>query len=42
MVWPVLAVVIDELRQLLGNEGVLSAHSDLVVFECDGDRKSVV
>ncbi|HEY1784969.1 MAG TPA: FAD-linked oxidase C-terminal domain-containing protein [Pirellulales bacterium] len=28
--------VIDELAELLGRAAVLSAHSDLVVFECDG------
>ena len=28
--------VIDELAELLGRDAVLSAHSDLIVFECDG------
>jgi glycolate oxidase len=28
--------VVDELAELLGRDAVLSAHSDLVVFECDG------
>jgi len=28
--------VVDELAELLGRTAVLSAHSDLVVFECDG------
>ena len=28
--------VIDELRQIVGSEGVLSASSDLLVYECDG------
>jgi glycolate oxidase len=26
----------DELREIVGNDGVLSARSDLVVYECDG------
>ena len=32
----VQAPLIDELRQLVGNENVLAAHSDLLVYECDG------
>ena len=28
--------LVDELRELLGADRVLSAHSDLVVYECDG------
>ena len=28
--------LIDELREVVGLDGVLSAHSDLVVYECDG------
>ncbi len=28
--------VIDELAEIVGREAVLSARSDLVVFECDG------
>ena len=28
--------VVDELRQIVGSDGVLSAHSDLLVYECDG------
>ncbi len=31
-----LPTLIDELRTVVGVEGVLSAHSDLVVYECDG------
>jgi glycolate oxidase len=31
-----LPTLIDELRQVVGIDGVLSAHSDLVVYECDG------
>ena len=31
-----LPTLIDELRQVLGIDGVLSAHADLVVYECDG------
>src|SRR5215831_9120045 len=28
--------LVDELREVVGVDGVLSAHSDLVVYECDG------
>jgi len=28
--------LVDELREVVGIDGVLSAHSDLVVYECDG------
>ncbi|MDA1053281.1 MAG: FAD-binding protein [Planctomycetota bacterium] len=28
--------VVDQLRQIVGTDGVLSAHSDLLVYECDG------
>ncbi len=28
--------LVDELREVVGNEGVLSAHADLLVYECDG------
>jgi glycolate oxidase len=28
--------LVDQLRSLLGSQRVLSAHSDLVVYECDG------
>jgi glycolate oxidase len=28
--------LIEEFRRLLGGDGVLAAHSDLVVYECDG------
>jgi len=28
--------LIDELREVVGIDGVLSAHCDLVVYECDG------
>jgi glycolate oxidase len=31
-----LAELTEELRRALGNEGVLSNHSELVVYECDG------
>src|SRR5262249_10842124 len=30
---PLLA---DELRRIVGTDGVLAAHADLVVYECDG------
>src|SRR5260370_40793647 len=28
--------LVDELRDIVGLDGVLSARSDLVVYECDG------
>ena len=31
-----LPQLIEELREVVGVDGVLSAHSDLVVYECDG------
>jgi glycolate oxidase len=31
-----LPSLIDDLRAVVGVDGVLSAHSDLVVYECDG------
>src|SRR5687767_9216691 len=31
-----LAELTDDFRRLLGDDGVLSTHSDLVVYECDG------
>jgi len=33
---PALLPVANELRRLLGDENVLAAHSDLLVYECDG------
>ncbi len=30
------AALVDELREIVGLDGVLSARSDLVVYECDG------
>ena len=30
------ATLVDDLRRIVGHDGVLSAHSDLVVYECDG------
>ncbi len=36
MIAPNLPLLIDELLTLLGNENVLSARSDLLVYECDG------
>ncbi len=30
---PLLA---EELRRIVGDDGVLAAHADLVVYECDG------
>jgi glycolate oxidase len=31
-----LAPLADELREIVGSDGVLTAQSDLLVFECDG------
>ena len=31
-----LPTLIDELREVVGMDGVLSAHADLLVYECDG------
>ena len=31
-----LASIIDRLREAVGVENVLTAHSDLMVYECDG------
>ncbi len=31
-----LPSLIDELREVVGQDGVLSAHADLLVYECDG------
>jgi glycolate dehydrogenase FAD-linked subunit len=33
--FPLLPVA-DELRSIVGSDGVLAAHSELVVYECDG------
>ncbi len=33
---PLSPALIDELREIVGLDGVLSARSDLVVYECDG------
>jgi glycolate oxidase len=31
-----LLPIADDLRRVVGSDGVLAAHADLVVFECDG------
>src|SRR5262249_6509287 len=31
-----LPSLVDALRTIVGVDGVLSAHSDLIVYECDG------
>src|SRR5262245_13815863 len=36
MIATTFPTLVDELRQVVGNEGLLSAHSELVVYECDG------
>jgi glycolate dehydrogenase FAD-linked subunit len=36
MIATALRQLIDDLRGVVGADGVLSAHSDLVVYECDG------
>ena len=32
----IAASVVDQLRRVVGSDGVLSANSDLLVYECDG------
>jgi len=32
----VMTTVADHLRRIVGSDGVLSTHSDLIVYECDG------
>jgi len=36
LISPVLTSVADQLRAVVGDDNVLAAHSDLVVYECDG------
>ncbi len=36
MISSTLLPVVNQLRRLLGDDSVLAAHSDLVVYECDG------
>lgn len=36
MLTTLLAELTDEFRRLLGHDSVLSTHSDLIVYECDG------
>jgi glycolate oxidase len=36
MIIATLPTLIEELRAVVGADGVLSAHSDLIVYECDG------
>src|SRR5271168_3107879 len=36
MIAATLPQLVDELRRIVGFDAVLSAHSDLVVYECDG------
>src|SRR5687767_5313654 len=36
MVTSVGSLLIREFQNIVGRDGVLSSHSDLVVFECDG------
>lgn len=36
MIAPTLHSIIDPLRKVVGADGVLSARSDLLVYECDG------
>jgi len=31
-----LLPIVDQLRRIVGDDGVLAVHSDLVVYECDG------
>jgi len=36
MLAPTLPSLVDQFRRLLGADGVLSAHGELMVYECDG------
>src|SRR3954471_13218589 len=36
MIASILPSLIDELRRVVGRDGVLANHADLVVYECDG------
>ncbi len=36
MIATALAPLVDELRNIVGDDGVLAARSDLLVYECDG------
>jgi len=36
MLAPTLPSLVDQYRRLLGADGVLSAHGELMVYECDG------
>ncbi len=36
MISSALLTIADDLRRVVGSDGVLAAHADLVVFECDG------
>ena len=36
MIASALLPIVEPLRRIVGDEGLLAAHSDLVVYECDG------
>ncbi len=36
MIATALLPIIEPLRRIVGDEGLLAAHTDLVVYECDG------
>jgi glycolate oxidase len=36
LIAPALIPLAEELRRIVGSEGVLAAHAELVVYECDG------
>src|SRR5688572_18155180 len=36
MLTAVKPMLVEELRRIVGTDGVLAAHADLVVYECDG------
>ncbi len=36
MTIPISLDLVQQLRRIVGSDGVLSAHADLVVYECDG------
>ncbi|MCP4816771.1 MAG: FAD-binding oxidoreductase, partial [Planctomycetaceae bacterium] len=36
MIQATIPHLVEQLRSIVGSDGVLSAHSDVMVYECDG------
>ena len=36
MIQAAIPNLVEQLREVVGSEAVLSAHSDVMVYECDG------